>query len=129
CKALLAEKSNAWEKAATLWRRIGKEHRATIAQTKAIDAIPDPIARGSALLKTGEYERARETFELAGYNKGILQTQACVCEKKRDWKQAADLWQSIDDGVSYAAAMAHAAASREDWLEAARWHRLATLAA
>ena len=132
CKALLAEKSEAWEKAATFWRRIGKQDRATIAQTKAIDAIADPIARGYALLKAGEYGRARDTFESAGYAKGIVQTQALVCEKNKDWKQAADLWQSINDSLRYAAAMGHAAASREDWPEAARWYGLAgnrTLAA
>ncbi len=132
CKALLAEESEGWEKAATFWRRIGKQDRATVAQTKAIDAIADPIARGYALLKAGEYGRARDTFESAGYNKGIVQTEALVCEKNKDWKQAADLWQSINDSLRYAAAMGHAAASREDWPEAARWYGLAghrTLAA
>ncbi len=132
CKALIAEKSQAWEKAATLWRRIDKEDRAATAQAKAIDAIADPVSRGHALLKIGKYEQARDAFESAGYNKGIVQTQALVCEKNKDWKQAADLWQSIGDTVRCAAAMGHAAASRQDWLEAARWYGLAghrTLAA
>jgi len=132
CKALIAEKSQAWEKAATLWRRIDKEDRAAIAQAKAIDAIADPVSRGYALLKIGKYEQARDAFESAGYNKGIVQTQALVCEKNKDWKQAADLWQSIGDTVRCAAAMGHAAASSQDWLEAARWYGLAghrTLAA
>ena len=132
CKALIAEKSQVWEKAATLWRRIDKEDRAGIAQAKAIDAIADPVSRGYALLKIGKYEQARDAFESAGYNKGIAQTQALVCEKNKDWKQAADLWQSIGDTVRCAAAMGHAAASRQDWLEAARWYGLAghrTLAA
>ena len=83
-------------------------------------------------MKAGEYGRARDTFESAGYAKGIVQTQALVCEKNKDWKQAADLWQSINDSLRYAAAMGHAAASREDWPEAARWYGLAgnrTLAA
>src|SRR5437899_3396068 len=132
CKALIAEKSQVWEKAATLWRRIDKEDRAAIAQAKAIDAIADPVSRGYALLKIGKYEQARDAFESAGYNKGIAQPQALVCEKNKDWKQAADLWQSIGDTVRCAAAMGHAAASRQDWLEAARWYGLAghrTLAA
>jgi tetratricopeptide (TPR) repeat protein len=125
CRAELAEKSGAWDKASTLWRRIGQKDRATIAQTKAIDAIADPIARGYALLKAGEYERARGSFESAAYNKGIVQTEALVCEKNKDWKKAADLWQSLGDNVRYATAMAHTAAYREDWPEAARWYRLA----
>ena len=127
-----SRKSQAWEKAATLWRRIDKEDRAAIAQAKGIDAIADPVSRGYALLKIGKYEQARDVFESAGYDKGIVQTQALVCENNKDWKQAADLWQSIGDSIRCAAAMGHAAASSQDWLEAARWYGLAghrTLAA
>jgi len=132
CKAQMAKKSKAWQKAAALWRRIDRADRAAIAQAKAIDAIADPISRGYALLKIRKYEQARDAFGSAGYNKGIVQTEALVCEKDKNWKQAADLWQSIGDRIRCAAAMGHAAASRQDWLEAARWYGLAghrTLAA
>jgi len=132
CKAMLAEKSNAWAKAAAFWRRIEKHDRAMAAQSKAIDAIADPTARGYALLNAGEYEQAVATFESAAYTKGVVQVRALICERKKEWQQAADLWQSIQDSARYAAAMANLARSREDWLEAARWHQRAgqrTLAA
>ena len=104
----------------------------TIAESKIIDAIADPIARGYALLRSGKHQRAIQTFESAGYQKGTVQAQALMLEQTHEWQQAADLWQSIGDAARHAAAMAEFARSKENWEEAARWHHIAgqrTLAA
>jgi tetratricopeptide (TPR) repeat protein len=125
CKARLAEEAKSWTKAAGYWRRIYNDERADLAQDKAIEALADPIAKGYALLRRGDYERAIGVFESAGHPKGVVQVKALLCQNRKEWEQAADLWRSIGDTAHHAAAMAEVARSGQDWEEAARWHRLA----
>jgi hypothetical protein len=112
-------------KAAKFWRRIEKHDRADSAEEKAIQAIADPLKRGMALLRTGDFHRANETFATAGLREWSVRAQALHCQKSNQWSEAAELWQSINDTVHHAAAMAQIARSREDWKTAAGWHHVA----
>jgi len=122
CQALLAEQSQNWTKAARHWRRIRNIERAEVAQDKAIDELEDPAARGEALLRTGEYERAADAFGLAGRPERQNEAKARLAERQEQWEEAAGYWQSIDREKEHARCMSRAASAAENWTEAARWH-------
>ena len=125
CQALLAEQAQNWTKAVRYWRRARNPERTKAAQEKAIDALDDPAARGKALLRAGEYERAADAFGLAGRPEGQTEAKARLAERQEQWEEAAAYWQSIDREKDHARCMARAASSSENWTEAARWHNAA----
>ena len=122
CQALLAEQSRNWTKAARFWRRARNVERAELAQDKAIDALEDPAARGEALLRIGEYERAADAFHAADRPEGLNEARARLAERQDQWEEAASYWQSIGRSKEHARCMARAAKAKRT-TEAARIRR------
>lgn len=117
CRALEAEATGAWRRAARLWAELGDAERAAEARVRWVGAIPNPVRQARTWLALGNREQAARTLEdAAGLDAEAARNTVAAwrAERRGQWQEAAGLWRSLGRDAEEARCLARAARKATD---------------